>query len=548
MATGNITRLEGVWPETHERAVRDSAGVNLETKLGNINSNISQLDQEFVQATIPFTPEWKTGYYYDATGGLVSNAGSKYTEKIDVSAYDTLVISGNMPSGSSRRTNIFDATNTVVKSYQEKELSNISIPLAGIKYVEFSFISTTTVTLALIKDGKVYVLEQKVSDLSKDIQTLTDTAIANYYEEVSVTAARFNVRYTVFPGSVQAVNMATGYRFALRYRDVDGNMIQDSGWFTSLLKRTPPAKAVVCDFLVEKTTENFGADKKAEVNENLTACAIECYVKVDRRKTSEWLWQLREDYRRMTVRSIRSIAHMGYYGPSGQYGQNRAEYYINAAKNGFDYGECDLQFSSDGVPVCCHDDTFTDSVTAQTITISEHTWAELQTYTYQGGHLSSFEEIVKNCKLSGIGLYIDKTANMSTPAKCSAVFDVIAKYRMTGNVVWLCTDYTSVAPVILTYDKFASISILCNTFDADVVSRLNGLKTDYNQVSGNFKVETVPVSDIIEFSKDLAPGVDVEVWTVDNKETYLEYLPYVSGITSNRLSEPMVAKIAPLNP
>lgn len=46
MATGNITRLEGVWPETHERAVRDSAGVNLETKLGNINSNISQLSQE----------------------------------------------------------------------------------------------------------------------------------------------------------------------------------------------------------------------------------------------------------------------------------------------------------------------------------------------------------------------------------------------------------------------------------------------------------------------------------------------------------------------
>lgn len=45
MATGNITRLEGVWPETHERAVRDSAGVTLETKLGNINSNISQLDQ-----------------------------------------------------------------------------------------------------------------------------------------------------------------------------------------------------------------------------------------------------------------------------------------------------------------------------------------------------------------------------------------------------------------------------------------------------------------------------------------------------------------------
>lgn len=53
MATGNITRLEGVWPETHERAVRDSAGVNLETKLGNINSNISQLDQEVNGSTPP---------------------------------------------------------------------------------------------------------------------------------------------------------------------------------------------------------------------------------------------------------------------------------------------------------------------------------------------------------------------------------------------------------------------------------------------------------------------------------------------------------------
>lgn len=48
MATGNITRLEGVWPETHERAVRDSAGVNLETKLANINSDVSQLEAKVV--------------------------------------------------------------------------------------------------------------------------------------------------------------------------------------------------------------------------------------------------------------------------------------------------------------------------------------------------------------------------------------------------------------------------------------------------------------------------------------------------------------------
>ena len=48
---GDIVRIvdnngKAQWQETHERAVRDSAGVTLETKLTNINNNISQLDQK----------------------------------------------------------------------------------------------------------------------------------------------------------------------------------------------------------------------------------------------------------------------------------------------------------------------------------------------------------------------------------------------------------------------------------------------------------------------------------------------------------------------
>lgn len=511
-------------------------------------AELNQLDQEFKRSTLPLTPEWKTGYYYDTNGGLVANSGSKYTEKIDVSQYSTLLVSGTVGSSSSRRTIFYNAADEIVFTDQERLMASAEYNLANVAYVAFSFISTSAVNLSVVKEGQVYLLEQKVSDLSKDIQTLTDSAVVNYYEEVSVAANRFNVRYTVFPGSVQAVNMATGYRFALRYRDAGGNMIQDSVWSTTLLKRTPPAKAVVCDFLVEKTTGNFSADKKAEVNENLTACAIECYVKSDRRKTSEWLWQLREDYRRVSVRSIRSVAHMGYYGRSGEYGQNRAEYYINAARNGFDYGECDIKFSSDGVPVCCHDNTFTDSVSGETITISEHTWAELQEYHYHDGRLSSFEEVLFNCKISGIGLYIDHLSNVNTQEKWTTIFSILAKYQMTRRVVWLCSDYTSAVQPILAYDKFATISILSNTIDADVVSRLNALKTDYNKVVVNLNQSSAPVTDIIQYSKDLLPGVEVEVWTIDSSDAYVSYLPYVSGITSNRLSEPMVAKIAPLNP
>lgn len=79
MATGNIIRLEGVWPETHERAVRDSAGVNLETKLGNINSDISQLSQDIEQleAKVDKLDYTKSEYYEQS--GIVTKTGAPTT-------------------------------------------------------------------------------------------------------------------------------------------------------------------------------------------------------------------------------------------------------------------------------------------------------------------------------------------------------------------------------------------------------------------------------------------------------------------------------------
>lgn len=87
MATGNITRLEGVWPETHERAVRDSAGVNLETKLGNINSNISQLGQKVGETNELYLQG--TGIN-SSTGAYTNNASYCATQKIAVSENDVI--------------------------------------------------------------------------------------------------------------------------------------------------------------------------------------------------------------------------------------------------------------------------------------------------------------------------------------------------------------------------------------------------------------------------------------------------------------------------
>lgn len=93
MATGNITRLEGVWPETHERAVRDSAGVNLETKLGNINSDISQLRAEVTAISFSVV-----GYALDNDGKKVKQGGYKMTEYINIEGAVDLHYKGYVPS------------------------------------------------------------------------------------------------------------------------------------------------------------------------------------------------------------------------------------------------------------------------------------------------------------------------------------------------------------------------------------------------------------------------------------------------------------------
>ena len=74
--TGNTKIIEDqnnipIWPVTHERAVRDSAGVNLETKLGNINSDISQLGQQL------YIPQYNQDVLYEL--GNISISGNGWT-------------------------------------------------------------------------------------------------------------------------------------------------------------------------------------------------------------------------------------------------------------------------------------------------------------------------------------------------------------------------------------------------------------------------------------------------------------------------------------
>ena len=52
-------------------------------------------------------------------------------------------------------------------------------------------------------------------------------------------------------------------------------------------------------------------------------------------------------------------------------------------ENGYDWGECDIRFSSDGVPVLAHNTTIVSEDSATTLTVASSTLAQLQSVTLQ---------------------------------------------------------------------------------------------------------------------------------------------------------------------
>ena len=73
--------------------------------------------------------------------------------------------------------------------------------------------------------------------------------------------------------------------------------------------------------------------------------------------------------------TITSVAHRGYkiHGAA----ENTAEAYRYAKDAGFQYGETDIQWTKDNIPVCCHDNYFFDKGTNDSITIGQYTLDEI---------------------------------------------------------------------------------------------------------------------------------------------------------------------------
>ena len=234
------------------------------------------------------------------------------------------------------------------------------------------------------------------------------------------------------------------------------------------------------------------------------------------------------------------VSHQGYPTGGRTLGYNLLSGYPIARQKGFDWSECDIELSSDNVPVCCHDATFVDATTGNTITISEHTAAELKTYDYYGETIATFDEIMKCCKENGLGLQLDHI----TPSKMQYVTPIIKKYGMERRVLYL-VGYTAVDPTysprlvsaIQEFDENAYIMIMANpTTITAVIELANTLVTNYNKVDITINYTLFSVADIISYLATMNARVNFSTYVIDDVATAQEYLPYVTSMTSNKIS------------
>lgn len=229
--------------------------------------------------------------------------------------------------------------------------------------------------------------------------------------------------------------------------------------------------------------------------------------------------------------NFNSVAHQGYV-TNDTLGHSTVQAMKNAKLHGFNYGECDIKFSSDNVPVCCHDDTFVSN--GVTITIRDHTYAELITYNYYGTTIASLDDIVKTCKEIGLGLYIDQLPAYNE-TQYNIIFSIIDKYEMSNHVKWLTTNESVIAQIL---NKYNNASIVLVTIESDltnIIALANNIKTELNHISIDVWKEVITVANIQTIKQQLEHNISVEVWTIDNKNDYKSYLPYVSAITSNKV-------------
>jgi glycerophosphoryl diester phosphodiesterase len=225
--------------------------------------------------------------------------------------------------------------------------------------------------------------------------------------------------------------------------------------------------------------------------------------------------------------------------------------YKLSKKNGFDFVECDVRFTSDGVPVLLHDASINrtarnadGSELSGTINIADITYTEALNYDfgiskgaeYAGTKIPTLTEFMRLCRALSLHPYLD-VYDANSNEKAQTICDIIASCGMERNVTFLSSAYAGLSYIanILPDARYGLVSWEENpTTGMNPSNYINVLKAKgVTNIFVDADLSIMNTSLYIAMCKE--KGVALEVYCPNTEEEIIALDAFITGVTSDSL-------------
>ena len=234
---------------------------------------------------------------------------------------------------------------------------------------------------------------------------------------------------------------------------------------------------------------------------------------------------------------VKAVAHRGL---SSKAPENTIPAYQAAKKAGFKYVECDVQFTSDGVPVLSHDNDLayrTGDVLSGDI--ETHTLEELKSADFgvwfsaefAGTKIPTLEEFVDYCRKASLHPYIELKGGI-TSEQALLCLEIVRNYGMEDKVTWIGAEIGTIAYKCLELGiasnaRYGFVNYYPTDVEFDVIEAMRSQGIDAFIDANSYE------NTYLDRAKSL--NIPYEVWTINTEEEILNLPPYISGVTSDIL-------------
>lgn len=247
-------------------------------------------------------------------------------------------------------------------------------------------------------------------------------------------------------------------------------------------------------------------------------------------------------------RQVRTIGHGGY---TQTYPFNSAMSYRDAKRVGFEWVETDIQFTSDNVPVLCHDDalynyarnpdgTRIGTSMTDTVFISDITYDQLLYYDFglakssslAGTKITTFEQLMLIARNMGLNVQIEIKYNKNNSAPSSSqldiLFNLIDKYAMGKNVSFCSAIYSALEYIHSQKPLLEITYSVSQSFTQTDINNLLLLKG-----TNNVTIEAGLNVGSTQITLAKSANVPLGLYSFDTETQVINADPYVTLFTSN---------------